>query len=277
MEDNIVLSIGQIKSKAKAALKGNWGTAIIVIIIFNIIMHGITYVFNANELINSISNLHSFNKENINFGASCIPLIINLILAGPMTYGITKFFINLVRNKEHKIEIMFEGFKHFTGTFIVNIVLSIFSFLWSLLFVIPYIIILFIIIIKQLSTISIGSYNGSSDLNGYMVAILIVLTIVLTIAILMILFRYSMTYYIYIDDPNMGAMKAIKESTIMMKGNKTRFLLLYLSFILWYILGVVTIGIAFLWIIPYIKSCEAVFYYDLKTNKQDDIEEVNTL
>lgn len=55
-----------------------------------------------------------------------------------MTYGITKFSMNLVRDKSHKIENIFEGFKHFSGTFIMNIVLGIYSFLWSLLLFIPF-------------------------------------------------------------------------------------------------------------------------------------------
>ena len=94
----------------------------------------------------------------------------------------------------------------------------------------------------------------------------------------MILFRYAMTYYIYIDNPDMGAMKAIKESVAMMKGNKTRLLLLYLSFILWYLLGIITISIAFLWITPYIKSAEAAFYDELKKNNECNAEEaISTL
>lgn len=119
--------------------------------------------------------------------------------------------------------------------------------------------IVFVMVIREFSKTNMNFYSTGNDFSGWMIAIFILLIIVLTVALSMILFRYAMTYYIYIDNPDMGAMEAIKESVSMMKGNKTRLLLLYLSFILWYLLGIVTVGIAFLWITPYIKSTEAVF------------------
>ncbi len=129
-------------------------------------------------------------------------------------------------------------------------------------------------VIREFSKTNMNFYSNGNDFSGWMIAIFILLIIVLTVALSMILFRYAMTYYIYIDNPDMGAMKAIKESVAMMKGNKTRLLLLYLSFILWYLLAIITIGIAFLWITPYIKSAEAVFYDELKNNNECNVEEV---
>ncbi len=120
-------------------------------------------------------------------------------------------------------------------------------------------VIVFVMVIREFSKTNMDLYSKGNDFSGWVIAIFILLIIVLTVALSMILFRYAMTYYIYIDNPDMGAMEAIKESVSMMKGNKTRLLLLYLSFILWYLLGIVTVGIAFLWITPYIKSTEAVF------------------
>lgn len=277
MEEKTILSNSQIKSKAKEALKGNWGTAVITFIIFNIVMYSVTYVYNINQISNYIHDPYLI-RENTGFGASGIIFFIKLLLAGPMTYGITRFSMNLVRDKSHKIENIFEGFKHFSGTFIMNIVLGIYSFLWSLLLFIPFFVIIFVMVIREFSKTNMNFYSNGNDFSGWMIAIFILLIIVLTVALSMILFRYAMTYYIYIDNPDMGAMKAIRESVAMMKGNKTRLLLLYLSFILWYLLGIITISIAFLWITPYIKSAEAVFYDELKKNNECNAEEaISTL
>ncbi|EJO5346784.1 DUF975 family protein [Clostridium botulinum] len=277
MEDNTVLSNSQIKSKAKKALKGNWGTAIITFIIFNIIISAFSFVYNMNKLVDRINNPYYVGHDS-SFLALGIILLINLILAGPMAFGITKFCMNLVKDGSHKIENMFEGFKHFGGTFIINLVLGIFKFLWTILFLIPYIIIVFIMIASIFSKASMSFYTNNYEPSGYLIAILMLLLIILMVGLSMVLFRYYMTYYIYIDNPDMGAMEAIKESVSMMKGNKTKLLLLYLSFILWYLLGIITIGIAFLWITPYVKSAEAVFYYELKKNKESNCnEEINTL
>ncbi len=199
-------------------------------------MYSVNYVYNINQISNYIHDPYLV-RENAGFGASGILFFIKLLLAGPMTYGITKFSMNLVRDKSHKIENIFEGFKHFSGTFIMNIVLGIYSFLWSLLLFIPFFAIVFVMVIREFSKTNMNFYSTGNDFSGWMIAIFILLIIVLTVALSMILFRYAMTYYIYIDNPDMGAMEAIKESVSMMKGNKTRLLLLYLSFMLWYLLG----------------------------------------
>ncbi len=71
MEEKTILSNSQIKSKAKEALKGNWGTAVITFIIFNIVMYSVTYVYNINQISNYIHDPYLI-RENTGFGASGI-------------------------------------------------------------------------------------------------------------------------------------------------------------------------------------------------------------
>jgi uncharacterized membrane protein len=52
-----------------------------------------------------------------------------------------------------------------------------------------------------------------------------------------------------------------------MKGNKWRYFLLALSFLGWILLGILSLGIGFFWIIPYIETTTAAFYYDIKAQK----------
>jgi len=73
-------------------------------------------------------------------------------------------------------------------------------------------------------------------------------------------FRYSMSFYILADNPDMGIMEAINESKRMMRGNKWKFFCLNLSFIGWAILGVLTLGIGYLWLTPYIEVTMIAFY-----------------
>jgi len=50
----------------------------------------------------------------------------------------------------------------------------------------------------------------------------------------------------------------------MMQGYKNDYFLLQLSFIGWGILCSLTLGIGFLWLTPYIKTGNAIFYRELK-------------
>jgi uncharacterized membrane protein len=73
-------------------------------------------------------------------------------------------------------------------------------------------------------------------------------------------FRYSLSFYILADHPEMGIMEALNESKRMMKGNKWKMFCLNLSFIGWGILCVFTLGIGFIWLLPYMEVSFIAFY-----------------
>jgi len=77
-------------------------------------------------------------------------------------------------------------------------------------------------------------------------------------------YSYAMTYYILADNPDMAPTDAITESRKMMDGNKWRLFCLDLSFIGWYLLSILTLGILALWISPYNMMARAEFYESLK-------------
>ena len=62
-----------------------------------------------------------------------------LIIMGPMTYGLEKMFLKASRDHEQmRLEDLFAGFNEdFSGTLLIGLMSDIFIFLWSLLFVIP--------------------------------------------------------------------------------------------------------------------------------------------
>lgn len=100
------------RAKAWAACKGNWGVAILSVIIVGIIS-GICGV------IPTVGGL------------------ISLVITGPLTLGLTTVFSKLIRGEKAEIANVFDGFKNFVNSFLLYILISIFTFLWSLLFVIP--------------------------------------------------------------------------------------------------------------------------------------------
>ncbi len=75
---------------------------------------------------------------------------------------------------------------------------------------------------------------------------------------------YSLVYYIYIDNPEVGITEVLTQSRTMMKGHKWEYFLLELSFIGWGILGVFTLGILYLWLAPYMGVTIALFYDNIK-------------
>ena len=79
-------------------------------------------------------------------------------------------------------------------------------------------------------------------------------------------YSYSMAGFIMSENPEISAKEAMEMSMKMMNGNKFRLFCLRLSFVGWFILGILTLGIGFLWIIPYMNSATAAFYDDVSRN-----------
>lgn len=75
---------------------------------------------------------------------------------------------------------------------------------------------------------------------------------------------FSMTDFILKDDKEISCSDAMKQSAAMMKGHKMQLFWLELSFIGWAILCIFTLGIGFIFLLPYMNSTIAHFYEDLK-------------
>lgn len=190
----------ELRTMARDQLNGNWGTAILICFIFSVLT----------GIIGSIPY---------------IGWIGSLVLSGPLTFGLAKFFICRVRLWPSNVETLFDGFKLFESTFLLYLLMRLFTFLWSLLLIIPGI---------------IAHYS------------------------------YSLSLYILNDNPNLSAMDALRQSKEMMRGYKEKLFLLHLSFIGWGLLCIPTLGIGFLWLVPYIQMSTANFYEDIRTEWENN-------
>lgn len=78
-----------------------------------------------------------------------------------------------------------------------------------------------------------------------------------------------MVPYILKDNPEIKNNKAINLSMKMMEDYKTDLFLLDLSMIGWFILSILTCGIGFLLLIPYVKTVHAHFYEEVKQDLEN--------
>lgn len=72
--------------------------------------------------------------------------------------------------------------------------------------------------------------------------------------------RYSMAFFIFADNPEMGIMEIINESKRMMRGNIWKYFCLQLSFIGWAFLVPFTFGIGYFWFMAYLVTSTVGFY-----------------
>lgn len=77
----------------------------------------------------------------------------------------------------------------------------------------------------------------------------------------------SQTEFILKDDSEISAVDAMAKSIRMMDGHKAELLWLMLSFIGWFLLCLLTLGIGFIFLTPYWNTTLAHYYEDLKAEE----------
>ena len=118
----------------------------------------------------------------------------------------------------------------------------------------------------RLEQIFQGFNNFSTSLGAYLLMLLFIFlwTLLLIIPGIIAALSFSMTFYILADDNSIGAMEAINKSKKMMNGYKWNYFCLGLRFIGWSLLCILTLGIGFLWLLPYMQVSMVKFYDDIK-------------
>lgn len=103
-------------------------------------------------------------------------------------------------------------------------------------------------------------------------------TLLLVIPGIMAAYAYSMGFYIMNNDPDINAYDALRKSKETMSGYRMKLFLLDLSDIGWYFLGIFTLGILWLWVIPKHLTARVLFFNDLDrlTHPKPLIEDAET-
>ncbi len=81
-------------------------------------------------------------------------------------------------------------------------------------------------------------------------------------------YSYCFAPYISMDNEELTAEECINESMKLTNGYKMKLFLLDLSFIGWYLLCIVTLGVAILWVVPYHEAARIALYEDIKAQPQ---------
>ncbi len=117
----------------------------------------------------------------------------------------------------------------------------------------------------QFSQIFEGFKKFGVALGAYLLQVIFILlwSLLLIIPGIIAALSYAMTFYIIAENDSIGPLEAIRKSKEIMQGNRWKLFCLGCRFIGWSLLCVLTLGIGFLWLAPYIIVSYAKFYDDL--------------
>ncbi len=82
---------------------------------------------------------------------------------------------------------------------------------------------------------------------------------------IIIALMFSQIFYIIAENPQTSIMDTFKQSASLMKNKKFQYLGLCLRYFAFFILGIFTLGIWWLWLIPQAYVSFAIFYKELKS------------
>lgn len=227
----------ELKQDARNMLDGRWKDAVlmnflptliliivVVIAVFTIVLAVETLSYSPGTEIGT-----QFGNDGTGGGGSGGNSTAIGILSTFIATGISFAFLNAFRDASYKIRPLKDAFqvfskKYFLGVLLIYIISTFFTFLWTLLFIIPGI---------------IKSYAYS---QAYLI--------------------YK-DHIDRPDLDKISALDCITESKELMRGQKMRLFILDLSFLGWVLVGFLTLGIGFLWITPYTTATRTAFYNDL--------------
>ena len=97
-------------------------------------------------------------------------------------------------------------------------------------------------------------------------------------AVKWVVYVFSYVYAVFgalviADNTDLDFKSFLSEINGYIKGNIVKFLLLSLSFAGWFLLSMVTVGIALLWVLPYFFVTVSGFYDNVKHGAEDETEE----
>lgn len=228
-------STSELKASVREQALDKYGTLIGADILYAVIIFFVSAIatFTANGVVQLIIN-------------ELIVLII-YILMGILVSGKTYLYMNLVYSQTVSISDLFFGFKKNPEKAV-----TIQAFFVIIDFVVGLPASYLVYLLRQTKSPS------SSLITFGLIAVLVELIVNIYIRI-----TYSQAFYLLHDFPDRSAKELLATSHRIMNGYRLRLLVLNLTFVPLYLLGILTLGIPLLWVNVYRNGTLAAFYQAL--------------
>ena len=207
-----------IKERAKQAVKANYWPTVAVCAVEGLVLMVMSEYTSFSTTLQSIAG----ESGEIHTSVGGFGLLYTLFIGNILTVGLSSFLVKNAKGLEKpQFMELFSGFKENYGNNLVVMALRyLFTFLWTLLFIIP----------------------------GIVKA-----------------YEYAMIPYLLAEYPGLSRQEAFARSKQLMDGKKMQLFLMHLSFIGWFFLSILTLGIlSIFWVDPYMSQAEANFYLAAK-------------
>jgi uncharacterized membrane protein len=138
MENHIVVqSASKIREVARKALTGHWVQVAIFMALFYLVESGVSQVLDLFFFTTRTLPIQDGTGANVVYTIAYGSNIYQFLIEGPISVGVSMFFLNFFRMKQVSYGTLFEGFGQFGKALLIMIISSIKIFLWGCLLVVP--------------------------------------------------------------------------------------------------------------------------------------------
>ena len=265
------------KQFAKLQLKGRWTVPVLmtlVALIINVIFSLPEYInYPYEQLLAAIQQGDFYAVVNFFYNSdsqiSNTPFILSIIhtlVTFVLTFVCVRIYIKLSQSPDKvSFSDYLQNFNYWGRGILVGLWKLLWLIIWSLIILPITFICAFIIVMFETPKIMAGG-----DINEILIAPTLILTVIILVLLTIIRIvkglSYSMAELIAAEHEKCTITQALNISKKITKGHKKELFLMYLSFILWYLLCIITLNIASLWVSPYISMTKVNAYHALLKN-----------
>lgn len=250
------MNSSDFRTEARNKLSGKWTKAALITVVYFAVFFVLSFIENAFS--ENLSGLFS---------------LIQLIIEVPLSFGFVISLVKLYNSEEvSALDVITSGYHNFAKSWGIT-----WNIVKEMILPVVLIIVSVFVIIGGFVASSVSFLGAGSDFNvtkllasASGVAIVgIILYIVGCIWLIIKSYYYSLSYVIAAHDSSLTAKDAVEKSQELMQGKRWKLFVLQLSFIGWAILGTITMGIGFIFIMPYIQFATIAFYNYISGNQSN--------
>lgn len=257
-----MLSISELSRRGRESLRGKWAETSVAILVVGIIISTPNLVLNI--FVQFTMVLKGVFRDAIGpsifvammvIGLSLLCLLWLVFVSGPIRYGLVVSFLNMVRKGRFDFSDLLSAKKHYlhvVGTMLL-----------------PDICITACVLVALVVGLILSSpVSFLNDIDMTLSYVLIALGVCVYVAgfvyAIILSCAFAMIPFIAYDNPDKSATEVMRMSCRMMKGRKVHLFLFGLSFIGWYIVGILALFIGIYPVSAYVYSSLTHFYESIR-------------
>lgn len=232
---NLTKSSSELKANAREKLLGSYGKLILALVVMAVILRLLTYITES-----------LLNQELWSVILYYLANFLVTLFSGILVLGQTKLYMNFTTGRKSGVGDLFYAIREHQQN--IGILLALIQSVLLFVCMLPF-------------SISLFLYYMTAQILLYPVMALTLIAglIIFTVVYLSI----SQGYYISVDFPDYTLKQVLLMSIRVMKGHRARLFYLLVSFLPLILLCILSFGIGFLWLSPYMQCTLTCFYLDL--------------